>query len=92
MPGPSNNFFTRRGIPVHGIPPAVLAKARQIIASLEAGTPYWKLHGKRLQFNRCVISIPVGRTWRILAEDKAGRVRARQVLSHSRYNHRLAQF
>jgi hypothetical protein len=87
MPGPSNNFFTRRGNPVHSIPPAVLAKARQIIASLEAGTPYWKLHGKRLQFNRCVISIPVGRTWRILAEDKA-----RQVLSHSRYNHRLAQF
>jgi len=61
MPGPSNNFFTRRGIPVHGIPPAVLAKARQIIARLEAGTPYWKLHGKRLHWNRSVTSIPVDR-------------------------------
>jgi len=29
-------------------------------------------------------------TWRILAEDKAGRVQARQVLSHSQYNHRLS--
>ena len=92
MSVPSNEFFVRRGILVQGVPPAVLAKARQIITNLEAGTPYWKLHGKRLQFNRCVISIPVGRTWRILAEDKAGRVQARQVLSHSRYNHRLSQF
>jgi len=91
MPVPPNEFFTRRGIRIHGVPPAVLAKARQIISRLEAGTPYWKLHGKRMQFNRCVISIPVGRTWRILAEDQAGRVRARQVLSHSRYNHRLSQ-
>ena len=67
-----------------------LGKARRIITSLEAGTPYWKLHGKRMQFNRYVISIPVGNTWRILAEDKAGRVQARQVLSHSQYNHRLS--
>ena len=85
-----NEFFARRGILVHGVPPAVLAKARQIIARLEAGTPYWKLRGKRMQFNRYVISIPVGNTWRILAEDKAGRVQARQVLSHSQYNHRLS--
>jgi hypothetical protein len=70
----------------------VVAKARRIITRLEAGTPYWQLRGKRMQFNRYVISIPVGNTWRILAEDKAGRVRARQVLSHSRYNHRLSQF
>ena len=89
---PSNEFFARRGILVNGVPMAVLAKARRIISRLEAGTPYWKLHGKRMQFNRYVISIPVGNTWRILAEDKAGQVRARQVLSHSRYNHRLSQF
>jgi hypothetical protein len=87
---PPNEFFTRRGILTHNAPSGVLAKARRIITSLETGTPYWKLHGKRMQFNRYVISIPVGNTWRILAEDKAGRVQARQVLSHSQYNHRLS--
>jgi hypothetical protein len=92
MPGPSNHFFTRRVIPVHGIPPAVLAKARQIIASLEAGTPYWQLHGKRLHWNRSVISSAVGRSWSIRAHDNNGRVEARQVLSHSSYNHRLSMF
>ena len=90
MPGPTNDFFSRRGILVHDAPPGVLNKARQIIARMEAGTPYWQLHGKRLQFNRRVISIPVGRTWRILAEDKAGRVRACQVLSHANYDHQIA--
>ena len=89
---PFGEFFSRRGILVDGVPSSVLVKARRIITSLEAGTPYWKLRGKRMQFNRYVISIPVGNTWRILAEDRAGRVRAKQVLSHSRYNHRLAQF
>jgi len=91
MTGPSNDFFSRRNITVHGAPPGILAKARRIIARLEAGTPYWQLQGKRLQFDRQVISIPVGRSWRILAEDRAGRLRVRQVLSHSSYNHRLTQ-
>ena len=89
MPGPSSDFFHRRGILTHNAPSGVLAKARSIIVRLESGTPYWKFHGKRLQWNRRVISIPVGRSWRILAEDAGGQVRARQVLSHSSYNHRL---
>ena len=85
-----SDFFRRRGILIHNAPIEVLLKARGIIARLESGTPYWKLRGKRLQWNRRVISIPVGRSWRILAEYDRGRVKARQVLSHSRYNHRLS--
>jgi hypothetical protein len=92
MPGHSPDFFHQRSILTHSAPAGVLAKAHSIIVRLEAGTPYWKLRGKRLQSNRRVISIPVGRTWRILAEDAGGQVRARQVLSHSSYNHRLTMF
>lgn len=92
MAGLSSEFFTRRGILTHNAPLGVLARARRIIARLEAGTPYWKLQGKRLQWNRRVISIPIGRNWRILAEEKSGKVQARQVLSHSSYNHRLTSF
>jgi hypothetical protein len=89
MPGPTSDFFKRRGILTHNAPRMILVKARSIITRLEAGTPYWKLRGKRLQSNRRVISIPVGPSWRILAQDTGGRVRAQQVLSHSSYNHRL---
>ncbi len=92
MPGPSSDFFHRRGIQTYSVPAGVLAKAHRIIIRLEAGTPYWKLRGKRLQSNRRVISIPVGRSWRILAEDAGSRVEVRQVLSHSNYNHRLSMF
>ena len=92
MSGFTTDFFRRRGILTHNAPIMVLAKARRIIARLEAGTPYWKLQGKRLHWNRRIISIPVGRSWRILAEEEDGRVEARQVLSHSSYNHRLSMF
>jgi hypothetical protein len=92
MPGLSSDFFLRRGILTHSAPAGVLAKAHSIIVRLEAGTPYWKLRSKRLRSNRRVISIPVGRSWRILAEDGGGQVRALQVLSHSSYNHRLTMF
>jgi hypothetical protein len=92
MPGQVCDFFKRRGILTHNAPTAILLKARSIISRLEAGTPYWQLRGKRLQWNRAVISIPVGPSWRILAHDKNGRVEARQVLSHSSYNHRLSMF
>jgi hypothetical protein len=92
MPGPTSDFFSQRGILTHNEPAGVLAKARCVIARLEAGTPYWKLHGKRLLWNWNVISIPVGRSWRILAEEVGSRVEARQVLSHSSYNHRLSMF
>jgi hypothetical protein len=90
MTGPSSEFFSRRGILTHYAPSYGLARARRIITRLEAGTPYWKLHGKRLHWNRSVISIPVGRSWRSLAKEAGSRVEARQVLSHSSYNHRLS--
>ena len=90
MTGPSSEFFSRRGILTCNAPSYGLARARRIITRLEAGTPYWKLHGKRLHWNRSVISIPVGRSWRSLAKEAGSRVEARQVLSHSSYNHRLS--
>ncbi|MGD0709496.1 MAG: hypothetical protein ABSA51_13775 [Anaerolineaceae bacterium] len=60
MTGLSSEFFSRRGILTHNAPSDVLARARRIITRLEAGTPYWRLHGKRLHWNRSVISIPGG--------------------------------
>ena len=79
-------FFTRRGIRISRAPRQILLRARQIVEKLERGEPYWKLHGKRLGCNRFRISIPLGRDWRILADDVHGRVVVREVLSHEKYN------
>jgi hypothetical protein len=86
------DFFSRRGVSVRSVPNYVLEKARSIICRLEAGIPYWRMHGKRLQRDRSVISIPVGRHYRLLAVDRDGRVSPCELLSHALYNRRSRHF
>jgi len=81
-------FFERRNIQVCKAPLHVLLKARRLVHRLEQGTPYWQLHGKRLASDRSVVSIPVGRDWRILARDISGQIVPQELLSHERYNRR----
>jgi hypothetical protein len=57
-----------------------------LVERLESGVPYWTLHGKRVAWDRRLISIPIGRKWRLLAVDQGGRIVPREVLSHARYN------
>ena len=82
----SGSFFRRRKIEVGRAPRDVLSRARRVIEKLEKGHPYWKLRGKRLQYDRRRISIPIGRDWRILADDIDGKLVVREVLSHQSYN------
>jgi hypothetical protein len=80
-------FFEQRGINgADRVPRRVLKKARGIICRLDEGHPYWKLRGKRMHYDRDVISIPVGRRWRILARWQGGKAIPRQILSHERYS------
>ena len=79
-------FFEKRGIQTRHIPLVVLEHARKVVERIEAGQPYWKLRGKRMHYDRCRISIPVGRRWRMLAADLDGVVRVRCILSHESYN------
>ncbi|MBL7163814.1 MAG: hypothetical protein ISS57_14535 [Anaerolineales bacterium] len=82
-------FFEQRGIDgADRVPKQVLKKARQVICRLDDGNPYWKLRGKRLNHDRDVISIPVGRRWRILALWQDGEAVPQAILSHERYNGR----
>jgi len=81
-----NAFFRRRQIEVGRAPREVLTKARRVIEKLEQGLPYWKLRGKRLQYDRQRISIPLGPRWRLLADDLNGQLVVREVLSHQNYN------
>ena len=80
-------FFTQRGIDgADKVPQKVLQKAQQIIHRLDDGNPYWQMRGKRLNQDRNMISIPVGRRWRILAFWRNGEAVPRAILSHERYN------
>ena len=82
-PGP---FFTERGIQAEKIPGNILAKAQKLIQKIERGVSYTTFRGKRLTCNRSLISIPVGRKWRMLAMDKPEGVQVFAVLSHANYN------
>ena len=79
-------YFQARQIETHCTPAQVLRKARKLVEQLEAGAPYWKLHGKRMAWNRALISIPIGRKWRLMAEDMGGQIVPKQVISHAKYN------
>ena len=79
-------FFEKRGIQTRRIPLEVLEHARQLIERLEGGESYGKLRVKRMHYDRCRISIPIGRRWRMLAADLDGVVRVRCILSHESYN------
>jgi len=85
------DFLTRRGVAVHPVPGHVMQKACRIIQQLEQGIPYWPLcvHGKRLQRDRTVISIPVGRRYRLLAVERDGSIHPCELLSDGDYNNRV---
>lgn len=87
--GNSNSaaFFDERGIQAERIPGNVLAKAQKLIQKIERGVPYTTFRGKRLSCNRNMISIPVGRKWRMLARDSPEGIQIFAVVSHGTYNH-----
>ena len=80
-------FFDERGIQAERIPGNVLAKAQKLIQKIERGVPYTTFRGKRLSCNRNMISIPVGRKWRMLARDSPEGIQIFAVVSHGTYNH-----
>ena len=80
------SFFEKRDIETRHIPPDILERARKVVERVEGGESYMTFHGKRLRANRRRVSIPIGRKWRILADDLGDRLRVRAVMSHQTYN------
>jgi hypothetical protein len=85
------DFFASRGISVQNhIPHRVKEKARRVIQQLEQGKPYWQMQGKRLRKDRSVISIPIGRRWRLVVLDcGSGEIQPKELLSHGQYDNRF---
>lgn len=68
---------------------AMVAKARQILTALAGGEDYTRFHGKRIGFDRALISVPIGKRYRLLLRDEGGALRPIECLSHEAYNTRL---
>ena len=69
------------------LPPSQLTRLARVRHALEVeGRPPGEFHGKRLQFARYLISIPLGRRWRALFVRTAFGYVFRDCLSHERYN------
>lgn len=79
--------FEADPIPLKHLPTRNLVqRARQILTEIERGAPWHQFNGKRLQHDRTIISVPLGRRYRILFRTDDGAPRPVEVLSHEAYN------
>lgn len=66
----------------------LVRKARDIIRGIEDGRPIADFQGKRLNHDRRIISIPVGRNHRLMYRDTDHGPVAVELLTHEEYNAR----
>ena len=78
--------FERDSIDLRNLPKNVVLKSRRIIQQLAQETDYRQFRGKRLRHNRCVISIPINRSYRLLCRDRGQFLSPEAVVSHEDYN------
>ncbi|MCA9080837.1 MAG: hypothetical protein KDA58_09775 [Planctomycetaceae bacterium] len=64
----------------------LVLKARELITQIVASTEYTNHGGKRLNFDRTMISVPLGREFRILFRDTSGELKPLAAMSHEEYN------
>lgn len=78
--------FSTDPIDLSALPKNVVVKARQIIRNIQSEKNYTQFRGKRLRHDRCVISIPVTRNYRLLCRDYGNFLAPEEVISHEDYN------
>lgn len=79
--------FEADPIPLRHLPSRnLVVRARQILSEIDKGAPWHQFNGKRLQHDRNVVSIPLGRRYRILFRTDGGAPKPVEVLSHEAYN------
>lgn len=79
--------FEADPIPLAHLPnKGLVRRARVILKEIARGAPWHQFNGKRLQHDRNVVSIPLGRRYRILFRTDDGAPRPVEVLSHEAYN------
>jgi hypothetical protein len=80
--------FDRDPINLRRLPTRTLVrKARAILDQIATGVPYTRFRGKRFRYDRTIISVPLGRRYRLLFQDEGGALHPLCCLSHEAYNH-----
>ena len=79
-------------VPLAHLPKHVAEKALEVMENLQKGKTYQELNGKRLvtMRQRHVISVPIGRRYRLICDDESGPLKYIEVISHEEYNNRLS--
>ena len=84
---PWRDTFADDPIPLDHLPNRnLILRARTILREIDRGAPWHQFNGKRLQHDRNVVSIPLGRRYRIVFRTDDGAPRPVEVLSHEAYN------
>jgi hypothetical protein len=79
--------FEADPIPLRHLPSkGLVQRARLILGEIQKGAPWHQFNGKRLQHDRTIVSVPLGRRYRILFRTDEGAPRPVEVLSHEAYN------
>ncbi len=78
--------FGRDAIDLRGFPKGIVRKARHVLQRIQAGDSIAELGGKRMHYDRHVLSIPVGSGYRMICEDQDNRIIPKQLLTHEDYN------
>ena len=64
----------------------LILKARRIISLISLGTPYTDFKGKRLNYNRKVISVPINHDFRLIYKQYDSELILSKIMSHEEYN------
>ncbi|MBK1640592.1 hypothetical protein CKO12_01595 [Chromatium okenii] len=64
----------------------LIDKARKIINDIHAGVSYTHYKGKRMRYNRDIISVPVNRDYRLVFHTLEGKIQVYKLMSHEEYN------
>ena len=79
--------FASDPIPLTHLPnKGLVRRARTILAEIGRGAPWHQFNGKRLQHDRTIISVPLGRRYRIIFRADSGTPVPVEVMSHESYN------
>lgn len=66
----------------------LIEKARKIIKSIHQGDCYTLFKGKRMKYDRNIISVPVNNDFRLIYKDLSSGLILQALLSHEEYNSR----
>ncbi len=82
-----NNLFSSDEVNLRELPNKHLVlKARKIIQSVISGAPYQNFGGKKMNYDRRVISVPINADYRVLFKETEQGLKPFEVLSHEEYN------